>query len=1834
MPFSRGLVVYYQRLNNGLFLIIDSYYNIIRMRELTQRRVSKISVLGLMIIILCSLEAFQLIAQPNSPVMEGKQLEESMKDNPLDTTLELADSPVFGPLLQDNFSRTKFPDGILSWSELLGKSDPQGGHESKRGLIEINNNQVEIIVGLRTDLAFATKEDRHFSSLLDDFSVERSIPKLQSLVLNVPIDDLKAFLKRVQEIPTIRFLEPNYLLSVAGTPTDPDFPSQWGLTRIHAPEAWNIESGNFSEVLVAIIDTGIDYNHPDLSSQYVPLGYDWVNDDSNPMDDHNHGTHCAGVIAATINNSIGIAGIANVKIMAEKFLSSSGFGTSDGAASAIVHAVDAGADILSNSWTGYEPSTIIHDAFIYAAEHNVVSIAAAGNDNSNKFYFPAAYPEVISVSATDNADILADFSNYGSTIEMSAPGVNIYSTFRVAAGSYGTMSGTSMACPHVAGVAALIKSKFPTWSAECIRERLRNSAEDLGAQGWDEYYGYGLVNAYQAVLDPEPVDIKVDFTPHSILGVNRTVQLTATVKNIGQTNITNAVLQIWANSSLIAQKTFANVPVNGEQVFSFSFTPENLGAFNLTAYLLPVVSEVAIANNNETKWVKVVAPEKSIGAIYSHNEYYFSALKDFYENLSYNFYEIFEPLDELPLSAFGYLLVNSGGWDWSTSDKNLIETFVAAGGKVLAIGGKLNRYGVLKLGTDYGISLTLNPREKFDTTIFDPYHPLVQGISELPLPDHDFILTVSGDAKAFLFDPLDLSPVGASVAIGAGHFAVISSAIYIELHKAEGNVEQLFKNFLNWSLPEHNLRISVTAPEILPKDSSVSLNISIINTGISNETSVFYELYINETLVLAKTLPSLLSGTEAQDSYLWTPHAYYKYSIRVAVSPVAGETLLIDNNYTTICSVPDPSNSIAFIYSHGETEFSLESFYQNNGNETYDLYSRITVDLLSCFSVVFVSFGGDPWLSSEIDAVENFIIAGGTFVSLNGPASFPNVVENLGLKFGISSNSIPSLSGETIQFDPHHPLLQGVSSLYFPSFTNKELVVSKMATPFLWDNSSEHIIGASAEVGGGHFCVIASNINLMPYTRDNDILLKNLLSWDRPTHDIILHVKEIYATINEDTEVNITLYNGGAAIETNVQVELFIEGELATNFSISTIAPQELLTLSYTWRPVSHGFYNFTAKAAAVPGEQILVNNIETKYGSVVSNYHMITEYTFDWVDPTIGTLLPLTYNSAIKVTLPFQFQFYDRKFDAVYVGSNGLLSFSYSYPWWGSNVPFPSDDSRFYYLIAPFWDQMVATGDFYVLSLTNPNRLVIGYVNMEYSTGVLAGTFEVILYESGEILFQYDQIMEVRSPTVGLNYGLMSTFYNSYTFPLKTAKDFALLFNMENKQHDLSVTLEISDRYVEINKAQTIAYSVENIGLNEETNVELSLLINDLKVKTETATILAPSSQRTFNYQWLPSTIGTYNITVFVQASGEEIAIMNNRIITLVKACNVATGIVAILNTDGADQPAYFNPLSSWKNDYQTIQTGLENEGFTTRIVTNADLSGTALLDISVLILINNFPNNDASLEVKAWARAFGNVITFGQSATFLNWAGIFVPEAEGTSGFFDYLIAESSSITAMILNTQHYLKRGYMRLSFTVNDFCAYRSTVSSSSAWSNYVPIVKATYLSQTIYLVGAYSTTNAGRAVHFYDGEHWNNEFLHRMIINAVEWVQYRNDPPEVTLLEPNNGGELYGMVDIRWSAFDWEDDPLDFTIELWDGENWLTIAFNVQGNEYYWDTTEVPDGDDYLLRIIVSDGTTNSSDVCDQPFSIRNTVTENNTLILPLFILLPIVFLLSKKKKEH
>lgn len=300
----------------------------------------------------------------------------------------------------------------------------------------------------------------------------------------------------------------NYQFELAATPNDPNFSSLWGMTRINAPQAWDRTTGSRS-IIVAVIDTGVDYNHPDLAANIWRntreiagngidddgngfrddiRGWDFANNDNNPMDDQGHGTHVAGTIGAVGNNRTGVAGVAwNVQIMPLKFMRPTADGRATGttldAIRSINYAVSNGARILNNSWGGGGYDTALNNAIANARSRGVIFVAAAGNDRNNNDTnpsYPANYNQdnIISVAATDSADRLASFSNYGrSTVDIAAPGVGILSTAR--GGGYVSMSGTSMATPHVAGAAALVWSQNPTWSYTQVINALYSSADTI-----------------------------------------------------------------------------------------------------------------------------------------------------------------------------------------------------------------------------------------------------------------------------------------------------------------------------------------------------------------------------------------------------------------------------------------------------------------------------------------------------------------------------------------------------------------------------------------------------------------------------------------------------------------------------------------------------------------------------------------------------------------------------------------------------------------------------------------------------------------------------------------------------------------------------------------------------------------------------------------------------------------------------------------------------------------------------------------------------------------------------------------------------------------------------------------------------------------------------------------------------------------------------------------------------------------------------------------------------------------------------------------------------------
>ena len=341
---------------------------------------------------------------------------------------------------------------------------------------------------------------------------------------------------KLQSRADIVYAEPDYEATAFVVPNDPYYsPYQWNFDNsvnggVGAEEAWEIATG--TGVIVAVIDTGVAYEDysiyrraPDLADTSFTAGYDFVNNDTHPNDDNSHGTHVAGTIAETTGNGVGVAGLAyGATLMPIKVLDRYGSGSYSDVADGIRFAADNGAKVINLSLGGGAPATYLEEALAYAYNKGVTIVAAAGNDGKNSLSYPAAYNNyVIAVGATRYDRARSSYSNYGTGLDIVAPGGDtsvdqngdgygdgiLQQTFGSTPGSFGYyfFQGTSMATPHVAAGAALVISRGAADTPAEVRSALESSATDLGATGYDTGYGFGLLNAAAALgFTPGPVD--------------------------------------------------------------------------------------------------------------------------------------------------------------------------------------------------------------------------------------------------------------------------------------------------------------------------------------------------------------------------------------------------------------------------------------------------------------------------------------------------------------------------------------------------------------------------------------------------------------------------------------------------------------------------------------------------------------------------------------------------------------------------------------------------------------------------------------------------------------------------------------------------------------------------------------------------------------------------------------------------------------------------------------------------------------------------------------------------------------------------------------------------------------------------------------------------------------------------------------------------------------------------------------------------------------------------------------------------------------------------------
>lgn len=443
--------------------------------------------------------------------------------------------------------------GIFTASLLLGSTilSPTAFAEEKQTSQPkiIASETGEYIIKLKNSAGTGTRAMSQWG--VPDGEVSLVGANREHLLIKLPASREEYVLESLSQDPNIEYIEPNIRMRKAGEITDPRFEEQWGLQTIQAPQAWDSKSSG-AKVIVAVIDSGVDYTHPDLVNRIdTRNGYDYINGDDDPMDDEGHGTHVAGIIAAELNQEgiAGVSGKANVEILPLKVLDKYGEGTMYDVSFAIMDAADLGADVINLSLTGERSNSeprMMEEAIGYALKKGAVVVAAAGNDADRvERYLPASLPGVIAVSAVDQDLKLTKFSNYGSGITLAAPGEEILSTFK--GGRYAYSSGTSQATPFVSGTVALLKVKEPKLSVDQIKERLMKTAADLGKKGRDSQYGYGLVNAYQTLqYEPPPANLRsIAVTPSKLSlrpAGTQALNVTATYDDRSQADVTDEVM--------------------------------------------------------------------------------------------------------------------------------------------------------------------------------------------------------------------------------------------------------------------------------------------------------------------------------------------------------------------------------------------------------------------------------------------------------------------------------------------------------------------------------------------------------------------------------------------------------------------------------------------------------------------------------------------------------------------------------------------------------------------------------------------------------------------------------------------------------------------------------------------------------------------------------------------------------------------------------------------------------------------------------------------------------------------------------------------------------------------------------------------------------------------------------------------------------------------------------------------------------------------------------------------------------------------------------------------
>ncbi len=1367
----------------------------------------------------------------------------------------------------------------------------------------VKSETTSLVVGLDYERSAGLSE---LEGLVEDFGgIIVNEVSTRSRVLAVVVEISRKLVSEFAEKACgqgFSYVEPRREFTAQFLPDDPYWDAQWNLRKIQADWAWNITMGS-SDILVAVLDTGIDWHHPDLVGNYVALGYDWVNGDADPMDDSGHGTHCAGIIAAVSNNSLGISGLAQVRVMAEKVLSSQGHGYSDWIADGIIHAVEQGATIISMSLGDYENSEVTYEAIKYAYESGVLIIAAAGNDNTGLRFYPAAYDEVVAVTATDSNDSRAAFSNFGEWVELAAPGVEIFSTFL--SNSYTNKSGTSMACPHVTGLAALVLSAHPNLTANFVRLLLRHTTEDLGEPNFDIYFGYGRINARTALQSPsvehELIAFRLRTPPYLKLG--GTNLMTAEVFNFGSAGENDVLVRLYANNTLVWSRTIDFLASYTSVSVNIEWAPAIRGLYNVTFYVVPASGETNMKNNDLTRSIYAGSPVKAAvlcssgtterqaienwDVLNSQWELFggqmvyvdYSSLNK--ENITYQ--------DIASTEADVLIISEANEREFKNYEIEAVDRYVREGHGLIVTGDSFNE-DVLnnkQLAQLVGLSVDLRfrryPNETDMLQIVDLEHSVFEKVpNPLVFPSLPAVVPSEGRWDSTALEGgyyLALGFFNESAFIA--HKGLLYMSLTLEMIPPQYHHHlQLLYNSILWSRyekPSHNLAVALDCPRYLQPLEQVLVNASVMNMGRSGESYVQFHLAVDGNIVRDATVSSLPSSSSYSISYAWTAEREGRHNFSVYAVPVAGEDQTFDNSMSRIVSshfgrfvLWDNTHSRSTDVRRGDYVtvcelLKAEGFVIDELN-----YGDFNYALLLGYDVLVLPAPKLEFSSDEVAIVLEWVSHGGSVLVIVD-TGFDQSLRLLTLPYGVQIYREDLTSQGTTRSFVDHPITDDVKSIYYGS--PERIEVNAPSRVLAWVKNGIQVYRFLAATDNREIVVLSDNhvLDNKGISRaDNEQLISNIFHWlglkKFREHDIAVTLTTPDFVQRGDTVLlNVTVRNLGANDEALVEAYLFINDALIRSEVALSLLSGQAYSLSYAWTPPANGEYNVSVSVLPVTGEDFAANNFVSRNVSVF----LYERYYFPdkWIQ--IGE--PMGWhsdNQSWNYTLPFSFPFYDMFFNTMYVSSNGLITFLGP----DESHSLVIDDLKSKMAIAPAWHDWTTQEPFDIYIGKPDQKHMLVRWNVCDKDGV-AANFAAQLGEDGVIQLFYGYSNMTATVAIGVSNGKGHMLAECTT---SVNRIHTIVFSPFKLEHEIGASVETPST-IRLGTSVMLNATVFNLGTVNESMVTVQLIVNGSTSNSTTVAELNVGAFRRTNLLWSPEEPGRYNITAYAPPLDGEVYIGNN---------------------------------------------------------------------------------------------------------------------------------------------------------------------------------------------------------------------------------------------------------------------------------------------------------------------------------------------------------------------